>query len=86
MPHIYFFFLYFFLLYDIFVSTMCIFHDYCVNYYKSTELVSLYTLNIQSLTIMRYEIEDAVMSWIKANILFLTTFHQNSNKQAMTNE
>ena len=28
------------------VSTMCIYGDYCVYHYKSTELVSLYTLDI----------------------------------------
>ena len=28
------------------VSTMCIYCDYCVYHYKSTELVSLYTLDI----------------------------------------
>ena len=28
------------------VSTMCIYHDYCVYHYKSTELVCLYTLDI----------------------------------------
>ena len=33
-------------LYDISVSTMCIYRDYCVYHYKSTELVSLYTLDI----------------------------------------
>ena len=32
--------------YDIYVSTMCIYCDYCVYHYKSTELVSLYTLDI----------------------------------------
>ena len=32
--------------YDIYVSTMCINCDYCVYHYKSTELVSLYTLAI----------------------------------------
>ena len=31
---------------DISVSTMCIYCDYCVYHYKSTELVSLYTLDI----------------------------------------
>ena len=29
-----------------YVSTMCIYCDYCVYHYKSTELVSLYTLDI----------------------------------------
>ena len=33
-------------LYDIYVSTMCIYCDYCVYHYMSTELVSLYTLDI----------------------------------------
>ena len=33
-------------MYDISVSTMCIYCDYCVYHYKSTELVSLYTLDI----------------------------------------
>ena len=33
-------------MYDISVSTMCISCDYCVYHYKSTELVSLYTLDI----------------------------------------
>ena len=33
-------------MYDISVSTMCIYCDYCVYDYKSTELVSLYTLDI----------------------------------------
>ena len=33
-------------LYDISVSTMCIYCNYCVYHYKSTELVSLYTLDI----------------------------------------
>ena len=32
--------------YDISVSTMCIYRDYCVHHYNSTELVSLYTLDI----------------------------------------
>ena len=32
--------------YDISVSTMCIYCDYCVYHNKSTELVSLYTLDI----------------------------------------
>ena len=36
----------FILFYDIYVSTMCIYCDYCVYHYKSTELVSLYTLDI----------------------------------------
>ena len=31
---------------DISVSTMCIYCDYCVYHYKSTKLVSLYTLDI----------------------------------------
>ena len=35
-----------FILYDISVSTICIYCDYCVYHYKSTELVSLYTLDI----------------------------------------
>ena len=34
------------LFYDISVSTMCIYRDYCVYHYTSTELVSLYTLDI----------------------------------------
>ena len=33
-------------MYDISVSTMCIYRDYCVYHYKSTEFVSLYTLDI----------------------------------------
>ena len=33
-------------LYDISVSTMCIDRDYCVYHYKSTELISSYTLDI----------------------------------------
>ena len=33
-------------LYYTYVSTMCIYCDYCVYHYKSTELVSLYTLDI----------------------------------------
>ena len=33
-------------LYDSYVSTMCIYRDCCVYHYKSTELVSLYTLDI----------------------------------------
>ena len=37
---------YFYYLYDISVSTMRIYCDYCVYHYKSTELVSLYTLDI----------------------------------------
>ena len=40
------FLLYLYFLYDISVSTMCIYCDYCVYHYKSTELVSLYTLVI----------------------------------------
>ena len=40
------FLLYLDYLYDISVSTMCIYCDYCVYHYKSTELVSLYTLDI----------------------------------------
>ena len=40
------FLLYLYYLYDISVSTMCIYCDYCVYHYKSTELVSLYTLDI----------------------------------------
>ena len=40
------FLLYLYYLYDIYVSTMCIYCDYCVYHYKSTELVSLYTLDI----------------------------------------
>ena len=36
-----------FVLYDISVSTVCIYRDYCVYHYKSTELLSLlYTLDI----------------------------------------
>ena len=31
-------------LYYTYVSTMCIYCDYCVYHYKSTELISLYTL------------------------------------------
>ena len=38
--------LYLYYLYYIYVSTMCIYCDYCVYHYKSTELVSLYTLDI----------------------------------------
>ena len=38
--------LYLYYLYDISVSTMCISCEYCVYHYKSTELVSLYTLDI----------------------------------------
>ena len=33
-------------LYDISVSTMCIYRDYCVCHHKSIELVSIYTLDI----------------------------------------
>ena len=40
------FLLYLYYLYDVSVSTMCIYCDYCVYHYKSTELVSLYTLDI----------------------------------------
>ena len=40
------FLLYLYYLYYIYVSTMCIYCDYCVYHYKSTELVSLYTLDI----------------------------------------
>ena len=40
------FLLYLYYLYDISVSTMCIYCDYCVYHYKSTELGSLYTLDI----------------------------------------
>ena len=40
------FLLYLYYLYDISVSTMCFYCDYCVYHYKSTELVSLYTLDI----------------------------------------
>ena len=40
------FLLYFYYLYDISVSTMCIYCDYCIYQYMSTELVSLYTLDI----------------------------------------
>ena len=36
----------FILFYDTYVSTMCIYCEYCVYHYKSTELVSLYTLDI----------------------------------------
>ena len=53
---LYFLFLYFlfpklphllvFVLYDISVFTMCIYHDECVYHYKSNELVSLYALVI----------------------------------------
>ena len=35
-----------FVLHDISVSTMCIYRDYCVYHYKSTELVSVCTLDI----------------------------------------
>ena len=38
--------LYLYYLYDISVSTMCIYCDYCVYHYKSTELISVYTLDI----------------------------------------
>ena len=34
-------------LYDISVTTMCIYRDYFAYHYKSTELVSLYTLDIE---------------------------------------
>ena len=40
------FLLYLYYLYYTYVSTMCIYCDYCVYHYKSTELVSLYTLDI----------------------------------------
>ena len=40
------FLLYLYYLYDISVPTMCIYCDYCVYHYKSTELVSLYSLDI----------------------------------------
>ena len=40
------FLLYSYYLYDISVSTMCIYRDYCVYQYKSTKLVSLYTSDI----------------------------------------
>ena len=40
------FLLYLYYLYDISVSPICIYCDYCVYHYKSTELVSLYTLYI----------------------------------------
>ena len=40
------FLLYLYYLYDISVSTMCIYCDYCAYPYKSTELASLYTLDI----------------------------------------
>ena len=40
------FLLYLYYLYDISVSMMCIYRDYCVYHYKSTELISLYTLDI----------------------------------------
>ena len=36
-------------LYDISVSTMYIYRDYCIYHYKSPELVSLYTLDIWTL-------------------------------------
>ena len=39
-------YIYLYYLYDIYDSTMCIYCDYCVYHYKSTELVSLYTLDI----------------------------------------
>ena len=45
MPHLYFSSLVF-VLYDIYVSIICIYRDYCVYNYKSNELVSLYTLDI----------------------------------------
>ena len=47
--HLYFvndFLLYLYYVYDIYVSIMRIYCDYCVYYYKSTELVSLYSLDI----------------------------------------
>ena len=31
---------------DISVSTMCVYHDYCVYHYTYTELISLYTLDM----------------------------------------
>ena len=40
------FLLYLYYLYYTYVSTMCIYCDYYVYHYKSTELVSLYTLDI----------------------------------------
>ena len=38
--------LYLYYLFYTYISTMCIYCDYCVYHYKSTELVSLYTLDI----------------------------------------
>ena len=35
-----------FVLYDISVSKMCIYRDYCMYHYKSAELVYSYTLDI----------------------------------------
>ena len=41
------FLLYLYYLYDIYVSTMCIYSYYCVYNYKSTELIALYTLDFK---------------------------------------
>ena len=38
--------IFYYYLYDIYVSTMCIYRDYCAYHYRSTELVSLYALDI----------------------------------------
>ena len=58
------FLLYLYYLYDISVSTMCIYCDYCVYHYKSTELVSLYTLDIG----------------LKINIIIIIIFYRHQVK------
>ena len=52
-------------MYDISVSTMCIYCDYCVYHYKSTELISLYTLDIG----LKINIIIIIISMHIANIL-----------------
>ena len=55
---------------------MCIYCDYCVYQYKSTELVSLYTLDIITISnfnillyyIDYYGINDIAVKLIKSNI------------------
>ena len=55
-------------LYDISVSTMCIYCNYCVYQYKSTELVYLYTLDIGNkyYCYKYYYYLDDTINWFKS--------------------
>ena len=63
----YYYFQYFFILYEISVSTMCIYRDYCVYHFKSTEHVPLYWINMRHQNVFVF-LKDI---WMTDDILVL---------------